>query len=47
VRGKAGLGLGLPLARRLVERHGGDIKAESAGEGHGATFTIDLPLIEV
>jgi signal transduction histidine kinase len=46
-RGKAGLGLGLPLARRLVERHGGDIKAESAGEGHGATFTIALPLIEV
>ena len=46
-RGKAGLGLGLPLARRLIERHGGEIKAESPGEGLGATFTIELPLIEV
>lgn len=46
-RGKAGLGLGLPLARRLVERHGGEIIAESEGEGHGATFTINLPLIKV
>lgn len=46
-RGEAGLGLGLPLARRLVERHGGEVMAESAGEGLGATFIIDLPLIEV
>jgi two-component system, chemotaxis family, CheB/CheR fusion protein len=46
-RGKTGLGLGLPLAYRLVERHGGEITAESAGEGRGATFTIKLPLIEV
>jgi PAS domain S-box-containing protein len=46
-RGKTGLGLGLPLAYRLVGRHRGDIKAESAGEGQGATFTINLPLIEV
>jgi signal transduction histidine kinase len=46
-RGQAGLGLGLPLARRLVERHGGEITAESAGQNRGATFTISLPLIEV
>jgi signal transduction histidine kinase len=45
-RGKAGLGLGLPLVRKLVERHGGEITAESAGEGRGAAFTVKLPLIE-
>lgn len=39
-----GLGLGLAIARHLVELHGGNIKAESEGEGKGATFTIDLPL---
>jgi PAS domain S-box-containing protein len=39
-----GLGLGLAIARHLVELHGGTITAESEGEGKGATFTIDLPL---
>ena len=39
-----GLGLGLAIARQLVELHGGTIKAESLGEGQGATFTILLPL---
>ncbi|MFB2836367.1 ATP-binding protein [Floridanema evergladense] len=39
-----GLGLGLAIARHLVELHGGTIRAESEGEGKGATFTIDLPL---
>lgn len=39
-----GLGLGLAIARHLVELHRGTIRAESAGEGKGATFTIDLPL---
>ncbi len=40
---QAGLGLGLTLVRELVELHGGTVRAESAGEGQGATFTIDLP----
>jgi signal transduction histidine kinase/ActR/RegA family two-component response regulator len=42
-RRQGGLGLGLALAERLVEMHGGAIKAESAGEGRGATFTVTLP----
>ena len=39
-----GLGLGLAIARQLVELHGGTIKAESLGEGQGSTFTVMLPL---
>lgn len=39
-----GLGLGLAIARHLVELHDGTIKAESEGVGKGATFSIDLPL---
>jgi signal transduction histidine kinase len=46
VRGKSGLGLGLPLVREIVERHGGRVTAKSAGVGLGATFTIDLPTVE-
>lgn len=45
-RQHGGLGLGLAIARHLVEIHGGTISAESKGEGRGATFTIRLPLIE-
>ena len=38
-----GLGLGLSIARQLVEMHGGTIRAASEGRGKGATFTIVLP----
>jgi len=43
-REHGGLGLGLSIVRQLVELHGGTIAASSAGEGHGATFTVSLPL---
>lgn len=39
-----GLGLGLAIARHLVELHGGTIHAASAGVGQGATFIVKLPL---
>jgi PAS domain S-box-containing protein len=38
-----GLGLGLALARYLVEMHGGSIQAESAGPGQGSSFIVTLP----
>lgn len=41
-----GLGLGLAIARSLVELHGGQIEAHSAGLDQGATFTVRLPLYE-
>lgn len=43
IRVHGGLGLGLAIARNLVELHGGNIKAESPGEAGGSTFTITLP----
>ncbi|MEG4082539.1 PAS domain S-box protein [Microcoleus sp. POL10_C6] len=42
-----GLGLGLAIVRHLVELHGGTVKAESAGEGQGATLTVWIPLMPV
>ena len=38
-----GLGVGLSIVRYIVERHGGFVRADSVGEGHGATFFVDLP----
>jgi PAS domain S-box-containing protein len=43
-RQTGGLGLGLAIARHLVELHGGIIRVESLGEGQGATFQVWLPL---
>src|SRR5262249_16552401 len=38
-----GSGIGLALAKRLAQMHGGDLTAWSAGEGRGTTFTLTLP----
>ena len=43
-RGHGGLGLGLSIVKHLVELHGGTVRAESAGAGHGATFRVSLPI---
>jgi CheY-like chemotaxis protein/anti-sigma regulatory factor (Ser/Thr protein kinase) len=42
-RKEGGLGLGLSIARQLVEMHGGTVHVESEGEGRGASFTVKLP----
>jgi CheY-like chemotaxis protein len=44
-RAHGGLGLGLAIVRNLVELHGGTVWAESTGEGQGATFIVELPLL--
>ena len=45
-RSHEGIGLGLSIVRSLVELHGGRIRAASEGAGRGATFTVELPIIE-
>ena len=45
-RKQGGLGLGLAVARHLVELHGGNIRAESGGPQQGSTFIVDLPLAD-
>jgi len=44
-RRHGGLGLGLAIVRHIIELHGGIVRAESPGDGRGATFTVELPLI--
>ncbi len=44
-RKKGGLGLGLAITRHLVEMHGGNISAQSEGEGKGSVFTVTLPIV--
>jgi CheY-like chemotaxis protein len=44
-RSQGGLGIGLSLVRRLTELHGGNVSAESAGLGHGSTFTVRIPTL--
>jgi PAS domain S-box-containing protein len=46
-RKEGGLGLGLAIAKQLVELHGGTIVAESSGEGQGSTFRVRLPVTRV
>ena len=47
LEGEGGLGIGLPLARRLAEMHGGTLTAYSAGSGKGSEFTLQLPILAV
>ena len=44
-RERAGLGVGLSLAKRLVELHGGTIGVDSAGRGQGSEFTVTVPTV--
>ena len=46
-RSRGGLGIGLSLTQRLIEMHGGTVRAASAGLGHGSEFTVTLPLTAV
>jgi len=41
---RGGLGVGLPLAKRLARMHGGDVTVTSAGHGKGSEFVVTLPL---
>ena len=43
-RTRSGLGIGLTLAKNLVELHGGDLEVHSAGLGQGSEFVVRLPL---
>jgi signal transduction histidine kinase len=45
-RTEGGVGLGLAIAKQLVELHGGEITAESPGRNQGATFTVRLPTVK-
>ena len=46
-RSHGGLGIGLTIVRHIVELHGGRVQADSAGEGRGATFIVELPVVPI
>lgn len=43
-RAHGGSGIGLAIARSITRAHGGDVTVSSAGQGQGATFTVELPI---
>jgi CheY-like chemotaxis protein/nitrogen-specific signal transduction histidine kinase len=46
-RSQGGLGIGLNIVRNVIDMHGGSVSAASPGVGHGTTFTVTLPLLEM
>src|SRR6266702_4165710 len=45
--GESSTGLGLSIVKRIIDMHGGEVTAESAGPGQGSIFTITLPATEM
>ena len=44
--GESSTGLGLSIVKRIIDMHGGQVTADSAGPGQGSTFTVMLPVAE-